>query len=75
VTTPQTGSWWGLVEVKRQADMEWEAYASRPPTACPIDGEPLINGPSTDSGSGVQLYCKFDGWQYPRDWHPPERLR
>ncbi|MGH6654067.1 MAG: hypothetical protein ACRDVE_02545, partial [Actinocrinis sp.] len=60
--------------VFEESRQEFEAFVSRPPVACPNDGEPLVNGPSTESGTGIELYCKFDGWQYPRDWHPPVRL-
>jgi hypothetical protein len=70
---PPTGSWWGLVSVLRHNQQEFDWYRSTPPMACPNDGEPLINGPSTDAGTGVQLYCKYDGWSYPRDWQPPVR--
>lgn len=69
----QQGSWWGLVSVLRHSRQEFESYISRPPVACPNCGEPLTNAPTTASGSGVQLFCKFDGWQFPRDWHPPTR--
>lgn len=31
--------------------------ASRPPTACPNDGEPLRTGPDGE------LYCPYDGWR------------
>lgn len=41
------------------------AYArderDRAPEACPNDGEPLQQG-----AQGV-LFCKFDGYQWPRD--------
>ena len=40
--------------------------------ACPNDGQPLLNAPTGDSGSGVELYCPYDGWQYPRDYVRPE---
>lgn len=73
---PQTGSWWGLHSVFEHSRQEFEAYVSRPPVACPVCGEPLMNGPATDAGSGVELYCKFAGdhrFQYPRDWTTPQR--
>lgn len=70
---PETGSWWGLDTVFKQSRQEFDAYVSRPPMACPNDGEPLRNAPATMAGSGCQLYCPFDGWQYPRDHHPPQR--
>lgn len=69
----QQGSWWGLDTVLKQSRQEFEAYASRPPVACPNCGEPLTYGPATNAGSGVERYCKFDGFVYPRDWVPPSR--
>lgn len=69
-----SGSWWSLVSVLRQNRQEFDAYVSRPPVACPHDGEPLTNAPATASGSGVQLRCRYDGWAYPRDHRPPVRL-
>lgn len=69
----QTGSWYGLVSVLRSNREEFDAYRSMTPMACPNDGEPLINAPSTMAGSGVQLFCKYDGWRYPQDYVAPER--
>jgi hypothetical protein len=69
----QQGSWWGLDSVLKDSRQEFEAYISRPPVACPECGEPLTNAPATKAGSGVQLYCKYDGWQYPRDHTTPSR--
>ncbi len=57
----------------KHSQQEYDWYRSTPPMACPNDGEPLINAPSTDAGSGVQLFCKYDGFRYPQDWHPPVR--
>lgn len=73
--TPATpiGSWWGLDTVFKQSRQEFEAYVSRPPMACPNCGEPLTYAPATKAGSGVERYCKYDGWQYPRDYIPPSR--
>ena len=73
VPAAQQGSWYGLLSVLRHNEQEFESYVSRPPMACPNDGEPLINAPATMAGSGCQLYCRYDGWQYPRDWQPPSR--
>lgn len=67
-------SWYQLLDIIAQRRIEFDYYAERPPEACPNDGEPLRNAPPTDSGSGVILYCPFDGWQYPRDWRQPEIL-
>lgn len=69
----QQGSWWGLDTVFKQSRQEFEAYVSRPPMACPKDGEPLTYAPATKAGSGVERYCKYCGFQYPRDWTPPSR--
>lgn len=38
--------------------IEWR---TTPPQACPKDGEPLLEG------AGGVRYCRFDGWQWPRD--------
>lgn len=70
--TPQ-GSWWGLDTVFKQSRQEYESFVSRPPMACPNCGEPLSYAPATKAGSGVERYCRYDGWQYPRDWTPPTR--
>lgn len=70
---PETGSWWGLDTVFKQSRQEFEAYASRPPVACPLCGEPLTYAPATKAGSGVERYCRYDSWQYPRDWIAPSR--
>lgn len=66
--------WYGLLSVLEQSRMEFETFVSTPPVACPDDGEPLTNAPATKSGSGVERFCKYCGWQYPRDWQPPVRL-
>ncbi len=70
----QQNGWWGLHSVLEWNRQEFEAFVSRPPLACPDDGEPLVNAPSARSGSGTELYCRFCFWQYPRDWRPPVRL-
>lgn len=73
----QTGGWWGLHSVFEQSRQEFDAYWSAPPVACPTCGEPLKQGSSAKSGSGVELYCNYGGdheFLYPRDWHPPVRL-
>ena len=67
------GSWWGLDSVFKQSRQEFESYVSRPPLACPQCGEPLTNAPATKAGSGIERYCKFDGWAYPRDHVTPSR--
>lgn len=67
----QAGSWWQLLSVRQHAREEFDFWASHPPPSCPRCGEPLINAPTADSGSGAELFCRFDGWQYPRDWVRP----
>lgn len=65
------GGWWQLLEINRYREQEFAYYASVPPMACPNDGEPLTNAPPSDAGSSVELFCRFDGWQFPRDWNRP----
>lgn len=73
----QANGWWGLHSVFEESRQEFDAYWSRPPADCPVCGEPLMPGPSTAAGAGVELYCRYGGGHefiYPRDWHPPVRL-
>jgi len=73
----QTGSWWGLHSVFEQDRQEFEAYWSRPPVDCPVCGQPLLQAPSSKSGSGVELYCNYAGdhtYHYPRDFQAAVRL-
>lgn len=58
-------SWQQLLDIYHEAADEHRAERSRPPVACPNDGEPLTAGPDGT------LFCKFDGFQYPRDWIRP----
>lgn len=60
-------SWWQLDSILREQSAYWDAYASTPPMACPNDGEPLTQGPPSQPGI---LFCRFDGWTYPRDFDP-----
>lgn len=69
----QTGLWWGLDTVLKQSAEEFREFVSRPPVACPRDGEPLSPPPATVSASGIELYCRFCEFQYPRDWERPQR--
>lgn len=74
--TEQTGGWWGLDSILKESRQDFETYWSVPPVACPVCGQPLVNAPSSRSGSGVELYCDYAGdheFLYPRDWHPPIR--
>lgn len=65
----QQGSWYQLLDIRRHARQEFEYYANKPPVACPNDGEPLFPGPASQPGI---WFCRYDGWQYPRDWIRPE---
>lgn len=49
----------GIIEEARDLDTE---ERNRVPEDCPRCGAPLVDGPP-----GVQLFCRDDGWQYPRD--------
>jgi hypothetical protein len=55
--TPQAGSWYGLLDIYREAAAWYAEDMSAQPVACPNDGEPLLQGPRGE------LYCPFDGWQ------------
>jgi hypothetical protein len=68
------GSWWGLDSVLKQSREEFDEYRSRPPVACPVDGEPLRPPPVTVSASGIELWCPYCFWRYPRDYVAPQRL-
>lgn len=62
-TPEQTNrGWYGLMSIYDEAASLWRDDRTRVPTACPNDGEPLEPGPRGT------LFCKFDGWEYPRDW-------
>ena len=54
-------SWEQLQNVIEDRRAEVERDRRGPPSACPIDGTPLVSGP------GGVLHCPFDGWQWPRD--------
>ena len=57
-TASTGGSWYGLKAVLDDARAMHEEERSRPPVACPNDGEPLRTGPN-----GI-LYCPYDGWRW-----------
>lgn len=61
-------SWWQLDNVLKERAEYADYYRSQTPVACPNDGEPLLPGPP--EFPGIELYCKFDGFAYPRDWDP-----
>lgn len=54
-------SWRQLADIYREAADDAREEASRRPTACPNDGEPLKSGPDG------QFYCPFDGWREDHD--------
>ena len=66
-------SWWQLLDIRKQRAEEFAYWAERPPVACPRDGEPLRNAPP-NAASGIEFYCPFDGWAFPRDWITPQQL-
>lgn len=51
-----TGNWMTLLDIVREGQAWAAAEASRPPEACPNDGEPLERG-----RNGI-LHCRFDRW-------------
>jgi hypothetical protein len=59
--------------VIEQSRQEFDEFRSRPPVACPVDGEPLTGAPAAAALSGTELRCRFDGWSYPRDHVAPQR--
>jgi hypothetical protein len=54
-------SWYQLLSIAKEAEDLRDNELAHPPRACPRDGEPLQQGPNGE------LFCKFDGYQYPRD--------
>jgi hypothetical protein len=56
---------WDLYSTLQDQVERRRYYDTIPPVACPNDGEPLIPAPREG-----ELYCKFDGFLYPRDWNP-----
>lgn len=60
-------SWWQLDSILKEQAEYATYYRSQVPVACPHDGQPLEPGPT--EGESV-LFCRFDGWQYPRDYDP-----
>jgi hypothetical protein len=49
-------SWDQLISITREAAEEERQALTRPPEACPNDGEPLVEGPDG------RLFCPYDGW-------------
>lgn len=62
------GGWWQLYDIIEAAKRERAFWDSQPAMACPRDGEPLQLAPPADSGDTVDRFCRFCGFQYPRDW-------
>lgn len=54
-------SWYGLLSILDEERALATQERARPPVACPNDGEPL------QSGRRGVLFCRFDGYQWPRD--------
>lgn len=61
-------SWWQLDSVLKEQAEYAQYYRSQPPVACPNDGQPLEPGPPQEPEGS--LFCKFDGWTFPRDYDP-----
>lgn len=55
-------SWYQLVSIIRSSIEEVRLIESRPPLACPNDGEPLREGRVAGT-----LFCPFDGYHWPND--------
>lgn len=53
-------AWETLQSIVAEAIAYAREEKTQPPLACPWDGEPLDTAP--DGG----LFCKFDGYHYPR---------
>lgn len=72
-----TGGFYALAAIfadkREQFDWWQDQVVSEGGLACPIDGEPLTTGPSTDAGASVVKFCKFCGWRAPRDVVAPRR--
>lgn len=50
-------SWYGLLDILREAAQMARDDETREPESCPNDGTPLQTGPD-----GL-LFCRFDGWR------------
>jgi len=61
-----SGGWYTLLQIAREAELDRTSDPrNREPVACPRCGEPLAQG------LGGVRHCRWDGWQYPRDWTEP----
>ena len=54
-------AWEQLDAVYRGALELARVERSQPPVSCPNDAQPLTSGPHGE------LFCRFDGWTWPRD--------
>jgi transposase len=63
-------SWFQLLDIIKQGRAEAEYYASQPPMACPLCGEPLRSAPN--GSADRTLYCPYEGWSFPRDYVRPD---
>jgi len=61
-------SWYAYLSVLKDQQQTFNYYASIPPWACPECGEPLTPAPA---GAENTIFCRFDGWEYPRDYIRP----
>jgi hypothetical protein len=76
---PATGLWYGLDAILKNRETEfvwWEnEVAADGGLACPVCGEPLLNGPPSAAGT-VSRYCRFSGdhtFRAPHDVVVPRR--
>lgn len=73
---PQVGGWWGLFNLQQDAEQEFDQWKQIVETdggiACPRCGEPFSEAPPGPSGkgAGITRYCRYDGYQVPRDVIP-----
>jgi hypothetical protein len=56
---------WDLFSTLQQQAQLQNYYDSQEPVACPNDGTPLKQGPSSDANT---LYCPMGDFTYPDDW-------
>lgn len=74
---PATGAWYGLGSIFRHQAQEFESWQqivrADGGLACPIDAEPLSGPPNSPAGAAVAKFCRFCGWQAPRDVVTPQR--
>jgi len=54
-------SWYSLLAIAQEAADIRRESETRPPLACPFDGEPL------ESGADGELHCPWGDYEYPRD--------